>query len=356
MRRVFFAVIVLLGVLSGCAKAETPVETEPSVQVTETPTQAPAETLPPVEEPEEGTVYLTVSKLVFSVVGEAEDIYCGTADREAITWTVADDTVAAVDNGVLTAVGVGSTTVTATLGEQSVSCQMECLAGDEEELMALPEDVLRSPKRYPPDTEYDPSPFFADAGILGDSITWMFYKHEQANPTIGKPQYLCRGGVGITGFVQYYKNLSYRGQEYNLEDLVALTGVKKLVILLGQNDLGFLTEEETLENYEILLNRIQEKSPGIELYLQTCLPEWVEFPAFNSKNEKIDNFNEMLADFAADRGYYLIDLAPYFEDHLNCMATVYSADRSIHMNTVGSAAWGQVLTNYVYLHQLEGQK
>lgn len=354
--------MLVFGMFAGCSgqtAGETPSETAAPAPdpVAEAVTEPAAEPALPAIEYAEGLLMLTVSEISFSLVGENEDIYCGTVPRESITWETEDESVASWDNGRLIAAGVGETIVRAVCGEQSVGCRVSCLANTSEELALLSDEILRSPKRIPTVVEgYNPRPFFSDAAFLGDSITWMMYQHEMLNETLGHPTFLCRGGVSLNGFVKRFKNLYYQGNEAYIEDVVAGSGAKKLFIMLGQNDLGYMTEEETLENYESMLILIREKCPDIEFYIQTCLPEWCQVYESNSKNEKIDVFNKMLVKFTEDHNCHLVYLDPYFEDHTNRMATVYTADYSIHMNELGSEHWMTVLANYAYLQQLEDMK
>ena len=60
------------------------------------------------EEAPGGRLFLTVSRIDLSVVGETEDIYAGTAPRENVQWQSDDEKVVTVRDGVLTATGVGN--------------------------------------------------------------------------------------------------------------------------------------------------------------------------------------------------------------------------------------------------------
>lgn len=340
------ALLLIPGLFCGCVQTGEP-------ELAET-TAAAIEVSEPVLRKPEGFLFLTVSERTFSTVGESEDIYIGTYPKEDITWETDNRRVATFEDGIITAVGVGSTTVRAIAGDNTIECKVSCLARNQDVLMQMDSDTLRSPLRMPPIVDdYDPVPYFSDAAIVGDSITWMMFQHELTNKLLGNPLFLCRGGVSLNGFVKYYKNLYFRGGEAHIEDIIAGCGKKKIFILLGQNDLGYETEEETLENYKIMLTRIREKAPDVELYLQTCLPEWCIDYGTNEKNEKIDSFNRMLTDFAKEQNCHLVTLDPYFEDHLNRMATMYTSDYSIHMNEEGSLSWIRVLTAYAYLQQME---
>lgn len=365
------AAMLLIFSLAGCAADQASeetttsteaIQTEASVTVEETVSAetAPAETTPAetvletTEHPESGLLLFTVSEITFSLQGDSEDIYVGTIPLEEITWGSSDESIATFQDGILTATGVGSTTVYAECGDQRIECSVGCLAATEEELAALDKEILRSPKRIPFVVEEWPSDFYNDAAFVGDSITYtLWYTTSKDTEKLGNSLFLVRGGTSLNGFVKRFKNVYYQGVETYLEDAIAASGVKKVFFMMGQNDLSYLSIEETMENWEILLGRILEKSPGTEIYIQSLVPEWLEDNSSNAKNDKIDQYNEELKVFCQENGYYYVEIATYIEDHLNKMATIYSQDFGIHVNYDGTDIWMQALKNYALLHTLE---
>ena len=343
------AALLVFGMF-GCAADSTPEETTAATEVVETTVPATTEKYVPAE----GELFLSVSEITFSLVGESEDIYLGTAPREAITWGSEDESVATFQDGVLTATGVGSTTVYAQLEDSRMEIPVSCLAQTQEELDALDEDILRSPKRMPPVLENPPLEFFDDAAIIGDSISYILFQHEAKMGDLGNPLFLARGGTSLNGLVLYYKNIYYQGHEMKIEDAVEKSGVKKVFVMLGQNDLGYRTIEDTMTSWDLLLGRILEKSPDVEVYIQSCLHEWKELYESNEKNEKINLYNEELIRYCEENGYHYVDIQQYIVDHTGRMASVYSMDLSIHLNETGSKAWMQALNAYAYTQLMGG--
>ncbi len=302
-----------------------------------------------------GEVLLTVSEITFSVVGESENIYAGSAPLEEVQWKSDDPEVVAVENGILTAKSVGTTTITATFGGKSATCTAGCLAENREELLSLGNDVLQAPKRIPTEVSLDPKLFFADAALIGDSVTCNLMAHETKTGLLGHPLFLARKNIGIFNFVTYRINLYYQGEEYHVEDAIAASQVKKVFFLLGMNDLGYQTPEECAERYGVLIDRVQEKTPDVEIYIQTCLPRYTARP-FSQLNENVDKFNELVAEVAGQKGCHMIDLAAYIEDHGNGMAKAYSLDDDSHLNYEGSVVWMNLLRAYAYEQLLEKKK
>lgn len=342
---------------SGCASVSQP--TEPTVPVTESPTEAPTEapTEPPTEAPTEppaGVPYLTVSQLTFSVVGECEDIYWGTLPRELVTWHSSDESVVTVENGVVTAVGVGSATISCTYNNQTLECTVSCLAESEEELKTFTEKVLRTPKRIPPVVSDDPITWYDDAAIIGDSITYIMWQWETQYDYLGDVTFFVRGGTSLNGFVLNYKNIYYRGVQMPLEEIIAASGVKKIFLMLGQNDLRYRTLEETMGSWETMTERILEKSPDVEIYIQSLIPEWTKSGPIDTINDKIAEYNILVEQFCEEKGFHFVDVAPYAVDHTGRMPTTYALDMSIHMNEEGCYQWMSLLKSYAYLQENKG--
>ncbi len=354
----FFLIAATLLGLTACASqsqpeetAALPVETTRSVETTAAAVET---TAAPVVFEENGFLYLTVSKITFTLAGESEDIYIGTIPREEVTWVSNDESIATFQDGVLTAVGAGETTVYAECGSQKIECTVGCLAQTEEELAEVDMKIIRSPKRYPPNVTNTEPAYYQDAAIIGDSIGYIMFQWHSKLGGLGTPLFLCRGGTSINGFVRNYKKIYYKGAETALEDALADSGVKKAFVMLGQNDLGYMTVEKTMETWGLFLERIRSKNPDIEIYIQSCIPEWKDNDSPNTQNEKIDQHNILLEEFAAENGCHFIDLGQYAEDHANKLPTEYSMDKGIHMNETGCKMWIQVLQAYAEYQELKG--
>lgn len=353
------ALLLALGLL-GCGGKPS---ASPTETVFSTETQAPVEIrqeVPPVTETETetepltGELYFTVSKITFPLVGDSEDIYIGTAPRERVTWESGDTAVVRVDDGVLTASGVGETTVRAVYADQEMSCKVVCLAEDEESLKKLDRETLRAPIRIPPEVPEDPHPMFADSAIIGDSISFILFQNETRSGKLGHPLFLTRGGVSIYSLIRYFSNIIYKGEDVKIEDVIAKTGVKRVFIMLGQNDLGYRSVDDVIESWDILVEHIREKSPDVEIYIQSVIPEWQDDGASSNRNDKIREHNLRMQDHAKELDCEYIEIADYIEDSMGRMAADYNLDNLIHLNPEGCEIWMRVLNAWAYWKDLEG--
>ena len=353
IRKWIFPVALSL-LLTGCGGSQ-----EPQLQETETvppeTTAAATETQAPTTEPApEGTLFFTVAEINFSLVGDSEDIYAGTVDPQFITWKSDDESIIKAENGVLTAVGVGTTRVTASCKGQEVSCQASCLAATPEELSALGAQVLRSPKRIAPQVGDQVLSFYENAVLVGDSITYSFMKYEAKDGRLGSPRCLCRGKLGINNLLTHNLQLYYQGKEAPLEDVLAGVDPQKAFILLGTNDVMVNDPDKVLGELSELLSRVLEKNADLEIYLQSVFPVASMYSSQNASNEKINIYNEKLQDFAEEKGFHYVPIAPYLQDHIPGFAAGYHQD-PYHPSPDGVNAWIDALRVYAYIQQLKGE-
>lgn len=332
----------------GAKEPEPTAETAATIATETTAATVPETTAPPVTVPEEGFLYLTVSRITFTMVGETENIYTGTVPVEDVTFGTGDESIATFENGILTATGVGETTAWAQFNDQRIDITVGCLVNTQEEFSKLDQSLLRSPKRYPPAVRNpEDKSFFADAAFVGDSITWTMSKLHTRDPRLGNVIFMTQGGSSITGFLDHRNTIYFQGKKHHVEDALAAAGVKKVFIMLGQNDLGYKEVDDVMSQWKILVTRIQDACPGIEIYLQSCIPEWRDFRQFDSQNTKIDQHNLALKAFAEEEGLHYVEVGAYGEDHSNKMPRDYHIlDDTIHFNNEGNTMWMDLLLAY----------
>lgn len=344
------AAVMLLS-MWGCSDGEASQTEAPEVEAATTQPATEAETEPETTEPIlEGSLYLTVSSITFSLVGDSEDVYLGVIPREKVIWTSEDPDVISVENGVLTAVGVGETVIHGVYVDREVSCTAGCLAQTREELERLKSDVLSLPKRMPPELDLEePCTYFDNAAIVGDSITYGLMQHEAQSNYLGDILFLARGGVSMMGFVRRCKNIMYQGVETNLEDAVAKSGVERVYFLMGSNDVAVrYSWDVMIENWETMLNRIWEKSPDVQIVLLSSIPQYeenVHYTAPEAYNQMTIEYNARLRQFAKENGCMFIDLYAYVQDHWDRMPSMYNLD-NYHLNKLGCLNWMKILRYY----------
>ena len=355
--RKFIVLLLVLGMVTsfgGCGTEAAPTYAGTTAAETAAPesTAAEAEETQPILE---GSLFLTVSSITFSLVGEAEDVYLGLIPRELVTWESEDPDIISVDEGVLTAVGIGTTVIHASYDDREVSCTASCLAQTQEELALLDPDILSEPKRLPPDVDLSvPCTYFDNSAILGDSITYLLWQEESKNDYLGNMTFIARHGISILSLVQRYKNLYFQGREMYIEDIVAAANVERAYLMLGCLDFQFPQGTlQLMDNWEIMLDRIAEKAPDTEIVIITNIPCFTEKTEPSSFNIAVEDATVQLKQLAANRGYGVIDLGRYVQDHYGRMPAVYCYD-DFHMNAEGSLVWMKILRYFAQFEEEGG--
>lgn len=342
--------------LVGCgAEAQTPAETEPAPSVAKTVAPETQMAMEPTEASvSEENLFLKVSAITFSLVGEQEDIYLGLAPRELVTWESEDPEIISVENGVLTANAVGATTIHATYSGHQVSCTAGCLAQTQEELESLDEEILSAPKRLPPEVDLEQTcTYFDNAAIIGDSITYFLWQEESQNNYLGDMTFVTRQGISVNSVIRRFKNLFYRGKEMYIEDIVAECDEERVYIMLGCLDFQVPeATEQLIDNWNLMLDRIEQTGAKKEIVIISNIPSSVVKTVPADFNENVLRINEELKQLAADRGVGFLDLGYYIVDHNGKMPTIYAKD-DYHMNAEGSLTWMKILRYYAQ-YELEG--
>jgi len=356
VRRILALLLLLGTVLSfaGCGAEPLPAATQeeiPETTVAESTAPVTEETQPMAED----NLYLKVSAITFSLVGESEDIYLGLVPREQVTWHSEDPTVIDVTDGVLTAVGVGTTTVYATCDDRQVSCVAGCLAQTREELEQLDKEILAAPKRLPPEVDLSvPCTWFDNQAILGDSITYFLWQAESKNDYLGEMTFVSRHGISIHGLVNRTKNMYLEGQPADIEEIVASIAVDRIYLMLGCLDFQVpASSMMIMDHWEILLDRIAQRNPDVEIVLISNIPGFTEETKPIPYNISVEDTTIKLRQLAADRGYGFLDLGCYVRDHYGRMPAIYCQDE-FHMNEEGSLVWMKLLRFYAQLESEGG--
>lgn len=345
------------------AEPEPTVEPEPTAEpepsVEPEPTAEPEPTPEPTPAPEpELTIALSEEELSFSHKGEKVSIYAGEADLSRVSWTTDDPSVAMVSRGTVMSTGAGETTIHASYGSQELSCHVVCTA-PEDEFAVLDPSILNAPLLNPPVlTEEEDTlarSFFENTAFLGDSVSYVLYQWESKEDWLGDVTFLVRGGISLQSAVTGRWEVFYQGVSCSFGDALAASGADKAFIMMGANDLAQFGVDGTFDYYKTFMEQVQEKNPDVEFYIQSVTPVWTKAEWNKFNNEMIDEFNVLLRAYAEENDYHYVDVAPYFKDYTNGLATPYESDQLMHFNGDGCYVWSLALKEYA-LQQLKEDK
>lgn len=189
--------------------------------------------------------------------------------------------------------------------------------------------------------------FFDDAVFVGDSVSLRLYYYCQGHKDVlGKAQFLTAGSLGSGNALEKVSSESvhpeYQGEKMLIEDSIKAMGAKKVFIMLGMNDVGLYGVDDSVKNMGTLVERILEKSPDAEIYLQSMTPILDGHERKVLNNENLDKYNAKLKELAKEKGYHFADVASVMKQDDGSLKPEYCSDpegMGIHFTDAGAEAW-----------------
>ncbi len=204
----------------------------------------------------------------------------------------------------------------------------------------------------------DPS-WFDDTAIVGDSVTVMLQYYcdsDTENPPLGKAMFYCSAslGYGNAQWDLYDENAVhplYKGENHLVEDVIPVTGAKKVIITLGMNDLSNGVDY-AFEQAQALFEKIKKNGPDAIIYIESTTPMLNSFQREVLNNENIRLFNSKLKEYADSMGddYRFLDFYSVIADENGDLPLEYCSDADymgIHFTVEACEKWVDFLRNNV---------
>ena len=198
--------------------------------------------------------------------------------------------------------------------------------------------------------------WFNDSVFLGDSVTLGLSYYCDDNPdALGDAQFFCAGSLGFTNALwdldaEDNVHPYYQGANHLSRDCAAVTGAKKVFIMLGMNDIGLYGVDESMESARTLISQIAQTSPGVTFYIQSVTPMIAEKEGVDLKNEYIRDFNTLLKSYCSDNGYKYLDVYNLVADSEGNLKAEYCGDpevQGIHFTDAACEIWTDYLKENV---------
>ncbi len=120
----------------------------------------------------------------------------------------------------------------------------------------------------------------------------------------------------------------------------------KIFLMIGVNDISRgLSDQDILTNYEKILQRIRDESPGTMVYIESILPVnpcYNQFPNHTNKTDRIKSINESLLTLALKTSYGYVDLFDIMCDKDDLLKKELSCD-GLHLNYDGYKIWAEAI-------------
>jgi sialate O-acetylesterase len=137
---------------------------------------------------------------------------------------------------------------------------------------------------------------------------------------------------------------------YDRLDAVVKGRPAKIFILVGINDISRGIEVKTIvQNMKRLVEKIQNESPKIKIYIQSILPVNPDFGMFKGhmKPELIKEINQSYQNIAQEYKVNYIDLYSHFlEEGTDKMDKKYTND-GLHLLGEGYLLWSEIVKPYL---------
>ncbi len=200
--------------------------------------------------------------------------------------------------------------------------------------------------------------FFDDAVFVGDSVTLGLKNIATAQRNagksfLGKAKFLCSGSLSYSNCTMALDNPrsvhpKIKGKKVFIEDGVKTLGAKKVFIMLGMNDFAAYDDDKVIEKAVALVGRIQKKSPGTEIYIESVTPITADKQHGEFNNKNVHAFNQKLIAMCKQHGWTYVDINRQFRDENGCLKKAYCGDPNgmgIHMTEKGCVKWAEYLTS-----------
>ena len=208
------------------------------------------------------------------------------------------------------------------------------------------------------ESEPDSDSFFDGAVFVGDSVTlglrnFVTSERNRGNECLGKAKFLTAGSMGYTNTLPKVGTPNsihpkYKGKEMTIEDALALMKAEKVFIMLGMNDFCIYSVEEGIGNVKKCINRIKDKNPETDIYIESVTPALRDKGSFNNAN--IDKFNKGLKTLCEENDITYVDIASAMKNSNGALTESYCSDpegKGVHMSYEGCRAWIKYLNeNY----------
>lgn len=196
--------------------------------------------------------------------------------------------------------------------------------------------------------------WFDDVVFVGDSVT-LKLSYYADNGSLGDAKFLCAGSLGYGLALQDLNaeenvHPTYEGEKYTVDDGIQMLGAKKVFIMFGMNDIGLFGIDDSIKNMKTLTERILEKSPEAEIYIQSVTPMLEDLQLSDLNNESISEFNTKLKEEAEKLGYKYLDVASVMKDEKGNLIPEYCSDpegMGIHFSDEGCEVWIKYLKTHV---------
>ena len=199
-----------------------------------------------------------------------------------------------------------------------------------------------------PIPESDPADasYLDDAIFIGDSLTSGLSLYG----VLPEEQVLADTGINPQTILDK-ACIEQDGVEKTVVEAAASLSPAKIYIMLGANGVAFLNFDDIISWYGELIDELQADHPDAMIYVQSVLPvtRGKELEQENLTNARIAELNGMIADMAAEKQVFYLNVSEAIADENGYLPDDLSAD-GMHFGVSTYNVW----IDYLLCHTAEG--
>lgn len=192
--------------------------------------------------------------------------------------------------------------------------------------------------------------YLADSGFIGNSVSLSltYYMKTQKKGFMGSPLMLPVGCYNFNndrrGNPRY--RIHYRGKVCTAKEAIRRSGIKKVFICMGTNDL-YLGVSGAYRAYVTYLREIKKVNPGVIIYIEGTPPTYSQRGHITNNN--INALNQKMKSYCQNqKDMYYIDINTVLKDKFTGKMNLrYSSDKYVHINYTGCRAWLNKICSYI---------
>ena len=200
--------------------------------------------------------------------------------------------------------------------------------------------------------------YFDGTVIIGDSVTlklqqYVTNQRKTDSSLLGGARFIAIGSMGTHNALENISEDSLhptiKGKKMKIEDALAAFGAKKAYIMLGMNDVYLCGLETSVENMFEFISRIREKSPDIEIFIESATPR---VGNANPTSQLLFDYDLRLYEEVVKRDdplLHFVDVAYIMRDENGRLIKSYCSDlegMGLHFTDIACEKW----IEYLYTH------
>lgn len=202
--------------------------------------------------------------------------------------------------------------------------------------------------------------WFSDAGFLGNSISvgWANYLGSGKDEILGDCPVMAKGCYSFANELSssYQYKVTYKGTAYKADEAVKLSGVKKIFINMGANDIGF-GPEKTYEQYKAYIAKIKQTNPDVVVYIQAMTPVYKPKATGRFGMDKVNQFNNLMKSYCESQpDLYYIDIATPMMTSDGTLRKDCVSDGFLHLTYTAYAIWADAVKEQIRTMVVQEQK